>query len=216
MARVRCEHRRLALALFVSAGTVDWWQAWLYLAVGGVASIPLVRLVTTDPVLRDNRSRAGPAAEQRPVQKLIVACSALPYMAALVVPGLDHRFGWSYAPPWLAIPGNALVVLSLWLVYRVFDENRYGSATVEVAEGQHVVSTGPYAIVRHPMYAGAALYLAGMALALGSWWTLIPAVLTMLALVWRLLDEERFLAGNLPGYTDYCERVRWRLIPGVF
>lgn len=206
----------MALTLFLSAGTIDYWQAWLYLAVGTVATVPVVRLIMSDPVLRENRSRAGPAAEQRPLQKAIVASTALPAVATFVVPGLDHRFGWSQVPSWLVIAGAGLIVGSLWLAYRVFEENRYGSATVEVTAGQHVVATGPYAIVRHPMYSSAALYFVGMALALGSWWTLVPAFLTMLGLVWRLFDEERFLAQNLPGYTDYCARVRWRLIPGLF
>lgn len=206
----------VASALFLSAGTIGWWQAWLYLAVGVVTSVPVMRLVFTDPVLRENRSRAGPAAERRPLQKAIVACSAVPGIAAFVVPGLDHRFGWSDMPSWLAIAGAALIVAAMWLAYRVFAVNRYGSATVEVAEGQHVVSTGPYAVVRHPMYAAAALYFGGMALALGSWWALVPGALTVTGLVWRLFDEEAFLRENLPGYDDYCARVRWRLLPGVF
>lgn len=206
----------VALALFLSAGTIDYWQAWLYLAVGGVANVPVVRLIMSDPVLRENRTRVGPGAERRPLQKAIVALSALPAVATFVVPGLDHRFGWSSVPSWLVPAGAALIVVSQWLAYRVFKENRFGSATVEITDGQHVITTGPYAIVRHPMYSSAALYFVGMALTLGSWWALVPAFLTMLGVVWRLFDEERFLAGNLPGYSDYCARVRWRLIPGVF
>ena len=104
----------------------------------------------------------------------------------------------------------------MWMVYRVFKENSFGSATVEIAEGQKVISTDPYAVVRNPMYASAAVYLVGVPLALGSYWGLIPAVLTTLGLVWRLFDEEKLLAQNLPGYTEYCAKVRWRLIPGVF
>jgi len=206
----------IAVTLFVCAGTIDYWQSWLYLAVAAVTSIPLTRLMLTDPVLLESRTRAGPAAERRPIQRLIVACLTLVSLAAFVVPGLDHRFGWSNVPPWLAICGNALIVLAMWLCYRVFRENRYGSATVEIGRGQHVISTGPYAVMRHPMYSAAALYFVAMALALGSWWGLVPAGLMTLGFVWRLFDEERLLAENLPGYTDYCAKVRWRLMPGLF
>jgi protein-S-isoprenylcysteine O-methyltransferase Ste14 len=206
----------IALTLFLCAGTIAYWQAWLYLAVGALTSIPLTRLMLTDPALLESRTRAGPSAERRPIQKVIVTCLAAASFAAFVLPGLDHRFGWSSVPSWLAICSNALIVLAMWLCYRVFQENRYGSATVEIRQGQHVISTGPYAIVRHPMYSAAALYFVGMTLALGSWWGLVPAVLMTLGFVWRLFDEEKFLVENLPGYTEYCAKVRWRLMPGVF
>ncbi|MBO0754233.1 MAG: isoprenylcysteine carboxylmethyltransferase family protein [Bradyrhizobiaceae bacterium] len=206
----------IALTLFLCAGTIAYWEAWLYLAVGAFTSIPLTRLMLTDPTLLESRTRAGPAAERRSIQKVIVACLAAASLTAFVLPGLDHRFGWSSVPSWLAICGNALIVLAMWLCYRVFQENRYGSATVEIGHGQHVVSTGPYAVVRHPMYSAAALYFVGMTLALGSWWGLVPAALMTLGFVWRLFDEEKFLAEHLPGYTDYCAKVRWRLMPGVF
>jgi protein-S-isoprenylcysteine O-methyltransferase Ste14 len=206
----------IALALFLAAGTIDYWQAWVYLAVGAVSCVPLTRHIINDPIQRENRTRAGPAAEQRPIQKIIVACAAIPGIAVFIVPGLDHRFGWSSMPAWLVIVGDVLIVVAMWMVYRVFKENSYGSATVEIAPGQRVISTGPYAIVRHPMYTSAAVYFIGLALALGSYWGLIPALLTILGLVWRLFDEEKFLAQNLPGYADYCAQVRWHLIPGVF
>jgi protein-S-isoprenylcysteine O-methyltransferase Ste14 len=104
----------------------------------------------------------------------------------------------------------------MWMVYQVFRENSFGSAKVEVQQDQRVISTGPYAIVRNPMYASAAVYFLGLSLALGSYWGLIASFLTLLGLVWRLFDEERFLAQNLPGYTDYCAKVPWHLIPGIF
>jgi protein-S-isoprenylcysteine O-methyltransferase Ste14 len=180
----------IGLALFISAGTIAYWQAWVYLGVGAASSVPL--------------------------QKIIVACSGIPGIAAFVLPGLDHRFGWSSVPPWLSIVGNILIIVAMWMAYRVFRENSFGSATVEIAQDQQVISTGPYAIVRNPMYSSAALYFIGMSLALGSYWGLIPAILTILGLVWRLFDEEKFLAQNLPGYMDYCAKVRWHLILGVF
>ena len=102
------------------------------------------------------------------------------------------------------------------MVYRVFKANSFGSATVEVEKDQKVISTGPYAIVQNPMYSSAAVYFIGLSLALGSYWGLIPAVLTILGFVWRLFDEEKFLAQNLSGYWEYCAKVRWHLIPGIF
>ena len=206
----------IGLALFLSAGTINYWQAWVYLAVGAASSVPLTLHIIKDPILLENRTKAGPTAEQRPIQKIIEVCSGVPAIAAFVVPGLDYRLGWSSAPPWLSIIGDILIIVAMWMVYRVFKENSYGSATVEITQDQEVISTGPYAIVRNPMYSSAAVYFIGTSLALGSYWGLIPAILTILGLVWRLFDEEKFLAHNLPGYLDYCAKVRWHLIPGVF
>jgi protein-S-isoprenylcysteine O-methyltransferase Ste14 len=206
----------IGLALFLSAGTIRYWQAWVYLGVGAVSSVPLTLYIVNDPILLQNRTKAGPAAEQRPTQKIIVLVAGLPGIATFVVPGLDHRFGWSSVPPWLCIAGDLLILLGMWMGYRVFKENSFGSATVEIGKDQRVISTGPYAIVRNPMYSSAAVYFIGMSLALGSYWGLIPAILTILCLVWRLFDEEKFLAENLIGYREYCANVRWHLIPGVF
>jgi protein-S-isoprenylcysteine O-methyltransferase Ste14 len=145
-----------------------------------------------------------------------VLCAGVPAIAAFIVPAIDRRFGWSSVPPWLSIAGDLLILIAMWMVYRVFKENSFGSTTVEIANDQKVISTGPYAIVRNPMYASAAVYFVGISLALGSYWGLIASVLTILGLVWRLFAEEKFLAQNLPGYTEYCAKVRWHLIPGIF
>jgi protein-S-isoprenylcysteine O-methyltransferase Ste14 len=169
-----------------------------------------------DPILLESRTKFGPTAEQRLIQKIIVLCAGLPAIAAFIVPALDRRFGWSNMPWWLSPAGDLLILAGMWMVYRVFKENSFGSATVEIATDQRVISTGPYAIVRNPMYASAAVYFIGTSLALGSYWGLIPSVLTILGLVWRLFDEEKFLSRNLPGYTEYCAKVRWHLIPGIF
>ena len=203
-------------ALFLTAGTIQYWQAWVYLGVGAVSSILLTRHIVDDPILSENRTKAGPAAEQRLMQKIIVSLIGFPCVATFVVPGFDHRFGWSSVPLWLSIAGDLLVVLSMWMVYRVFKENSFGSATVEIGKDQRVISTGPYAIVRNPMYSSAAIYFIGLSFALGSYWGLIPAILTVFGFVWRLFDEEKFLAQNLSGYIEYCAKVRWHLIPGVF
>lgn len=206
----------IGLVLFLAAGTIKYWQAWVYLVVGGISSVLLTLFVVKDPILLENRTRFGPAAEKRGIQKVIVLCTVIPVIATFVVPGLDHRFGWSNVPWWLSLAGNLLIIVGMRMLFRVIKENSFGSATIEITDDQKVISTGPYAFVRNPMYASAALYFIGMSLALGSYWGLIASVLTILGLIWRLLDEEKFLAQNLPGYREYCAKVRWRLIPGIF
>ena len=138
------------------------------------------------------------------------------YVALLVASALDHRFGWSSPPAYLTIAADLLILLGLYIVFLVYRENSFTSATIEVAADQRVISTGPYAVVRHPMYAGGFLYLLAMPLALGSWWGLLAVAALAPFLIWRLFDEERFLKKNLLGYADYCLKLRWRLIPGVF
>jgi protein-S-isoprenylcysteine O-methyltransferase Ste14 len=136
---------------------------------------------------------------------------------AFVIMVFDHRFGWSPAvPAALSIFGDVLAALGILIYFLVVKENRYAAATVDVAEGQTVVSTGPYAFVRHPMYAGAILVFVGAPLALGSWWglLLIPLVIAVFAL--RLLSEEKFLRQNLAGYADYAQSVRYRLVPYIW
>ncbi|MGA1981595.1 MAG: isoprenylcysteine carboxylmethyltransferase family protein [Acidobacteriaceae bacterium] len=206
----------LGSAQFLAAGTLHYWQAWTFLAVVTVSSVLLTFSITKNPTLLEGRTKYGPAAEKRAIQKIIVLCAAIPGIATFIVPALDRRFGWSNVPWWLSIVGDVLIVAGLWMVYRVFKENSFGSATIEIAKDQTVITTGPYAIVRNPMYASAAVYLTGTSLALGSYWGLIPSSLTVLGLVWRLFDEEKFLAQNLPGYTEYCAKVHWHLVPGIF
>jgi protein-S-isoprenylcysteine O-methyltransferase Ste14 len=206
----------IALVLFLSAGTIHYWQAWIYLVLNAIFSALLIIFIIQDPALLERRTTAGPAAEQRPIQRVIVVCTGIPAIATFIVPGLDRRFAWSSMPPWLSILGDVLLVLSFWMVYRVFKENAFGASTVRIVEGQKVISTGPYAIVRNPMYSSATLYFLAMSLALGSYWALIPAILTILGLVWRLSDEETYLVENLQGYKEYCAKVRWHLIPGIF
>jgi len=138
------------------------------------------------------------------------------FIALLIVPALDRRWGWSAVPPVGVMVGDALVLIGFLLIVRVYRENTFTSATIQIVEHQRVISTGPYAMVRHPMYASALLYLIGTPLALGSYWGLVPIVAMLPLLIWRLLDEERFLAAQLPGYADYETRVRHRLVPFVW
>jgi protein-S-isoprenylcysteine O-methyltransferase Ste14 len=204
----------MGLLLFVPAGTIRYWQGWLYLSIfTGASVLTTVYLMRNDPALLERRLRGGPTAEKRTAQRLIMLCTSIGFIALLVVPALDQRFGWSNVPLGGISAGDILVALGFYLISLVYRENTFTSATIEIAENQKVVSTGPYAIVRHPMYASASLYLVGTPLALGSYWGLVPVVAIMLFLIWRLIDEERFLATNLPGYTEYQKRVRHRIVP---
>ena len=207
----------MGLLLFLPAGTVRYWQAWVYLALFFGASVATtLYLARHDRALLERRLRGGPTAEKRPAQRLIMLFTSLGFVALLVVPALDHRFRWSRVPLQGVLAGDLLVAVGFYLVFRVYRENTYAFATIEVAEGQRVVSTGPYAIVRHPMYASASLYLLGTPLALGSTWGLVPLAAMLPFLIWRLFDEEKLLARSLPGYAEYQQRVRHRLVPGVW
>ena len=203
----------MAVLLFGGAGTFDWWQAWLYLVVYFGASIAItLYLVRKDPALLARRVRGGPWAEKQPVQQVIMVFASVAFIGLTVLPPLDKRFGWSHMPAAVAIAGNVLVALGWLGIYRVFRENSFTSATIELAPDQRVVSTGPYAIVRHPMYSTALVMLLGAPIALGSWWGLVAMAVISPALIWRIFDEEKFLAANLPGYSSYKEKVRHRLI----
>jgi protein-S-isoprenylcysteine O-methyltransferase Ste14 len=207
----------MALLLFLPAGTARYWQAWIYLAVFFGSLLPqTLYLVRKNPALLKRRLKGGPLAEKEKSQKIIMLFTSIGFVALLVVPALDHRFLWSKAPPYMVAAGDLLTVLGFTIIFLVFKENPFTSAAIEVAVDQKVISTGPYAVVRHPMYAGGLLYLLGAPLALGSYWGLLALAAMWPFLIWRLFDEERFLSKNLPGYTEYCAKVRWRLIPGVF
>jgi protein-S-isoprenylcysteine O-methyltransferase Ste14 len=207
----------MAAALFGPAWTLDYWQAWTFLAVYGALSLAIsLYLMKKDPQLLARRMKGGPFAETSKAQKIIMSLTSLGFIGLLVVPALDRRFGWSHLPPYLALAGDLLIVSGWIVIFFVFRENTFTSATIELAPNQTVISTGPYALVRHPMYLGGAVMLAGIPIALGSWWGLLVFVAMFPALIWRLIDEERFLARNLPGYGAYQSRVRYRLIPHVW
>ena len=207
----------MGLLLFVPAGTIYYWQAWIYLSIFmGASALTTLYLLRRDPALLARRMSGGPTAEKRPAQRLIMLATSLGFIALLVVSALDVRFGWSAVPLDAVVAGDVLVAIGFGLVVRVYRENTFSSATIEVAENQTVISTGPYAIVRHPMYASGSLYLLGTPLALGSYWGFVPIAAMMPFLIWRLIDEERFLVKNLPGYAQYQKRVRHRLVPFIW
>jgi protein-S-isoprenylcysteine O-methyltransferase Ste14 len=207
----------MGLVLFGAAGTAHYWQAWVYLAIFlGASLFTTLYLMKRDRALLARRMRGGPMAEKDATQRLIMTCASLGFIGLLVVPALDHRFGWSAVPLSGILAGDALLAIGFYVVFLVYRENTFTSATIEVAVGQTVVTTGPYAVVRHPMYAGASLYLLGTPLALGSYWGLLVLAAMMPFLMWRLFDEERILARDLPGYTEYQQRVRHRLVPLIW
>ena len=207
----------LCVLIFVSAGTLDYWQGWLYWAVFAVVTSAItVYFLRNDRGLIERRMAFGPVAEPERAQRGIQSLAFVLFCALMIVPGLDRRFGWSHVPWALVLAGDLGVALGFWIVFLVFKENQYAASLVRVEEGQRVISTGPYAYVRHPMYLGALLLFAGTALALGSWWALAIVPALKLVLVARLLDEERRLSADLPGYDAYRRNVRYRLVPRVW
>jgi protein-S-isoprenylcysteine O-methyltransferase Ste14 len=203
--------------LFLPAGTLDYWQAWTFLGVLLACSLVLgIYLLVYDRALLRRRLQIGPLAEKEASQKIIVALIMLSVMAIPVFCSFDRRFGWSTTPPWASVLGDALLVLSYVIFIIVFKENTYGASNIQVEEGQTVIASGLYAHVRHPMYAGALVMMVSMPPSLGSWWGFFLVPLAVPVLVWRILDEERFLRKNLPGYADYQSKVRYRLVPCVW
>lgn len=204
----------IASVLFGSAGTLYDGRAWVMLAVFfGCAGLITVWLWFRDKALLERRVKAGPGSEPELIQNVIQGLAALVFLATFAVSGLDRRFGWSYVPFAISLTGDGLIALGFLIVFHTFHENTFTAGTIEIAEGQRVIDTGPYAIVRHPMYTGALIMLAGIPLALGSWRALIPAALLVPVIVWRLIREEAYLAASLAGYGDYRDRVRYRLVP---
>jgi protein-S-isoprenylcysteine O-methyltransferase Ste14 len=205
------------LVLFLPAWTLDYWQAWLYWLIYAVGTvIGTAYFLRRDPKLIERRLTIGPAAEKEPKQKLIMSAASIIFILTLVIPGIDHRLHWSDLSPWPALLGEAGVLAGYAIVAATVLQNSYAAATIRVEAEQPVVSTGLYAIVRHPMYSGSLLMLGLTPLALGSAWGLLMIVPIFAGLSWRLIDEERVLKRDLPGYEDYCRKVRYRLVPFVW
>jgi protein-S-isoprenylcysteine O-methyltransferase Ste14 len=207
----------IGAALFITAGTLNYWQGWLFLAVFGVSvSAITVYLMKNDPKLLERRVKAGPTAEKEKTQIIIQIITTIEFIALLILPAVDHRLGWSVVPQAIVFGGDMLVALGLYMVFIVFKENTFTSATIEIHDKQKVISTGPYARVRHPMYTGSLVMLLGLPLALGSWWGLLAVIPMKLTIMWRLLEEENFLVKNLPGYKEYKQKVKYRLVPFIW
>lgn len=209
----------LGVILFVPAGTIRYWQGWVYLAILGLPSFTIyLYFLKHDPQLVERRLR-GRELESR--QKWIMYGSAPIFLAVFLLPGLDFRWGWSRAwagsgPPWLTLLAQAVALSGMLMTGWVVSVNRYAARTIRVEDGQKVISGGPYRFVRHPMYTGMLLLGLSTPLALGSTITLPAFALILPFLALRLLNEEKVLRARLSGYTEYCQKTRWRLIPFVW
>jgi protein-S-isoprenylcysteine O-methyltransferase Ste14 len=204
----------LPALLVVPAGTLAYWEAWTYLAIVLIpVTLTAAILLVRDPELLQRRMKKG---EKDPAQGRIVALAAVLFLALILIPGFDRRFGWSRVPLPAVIAADLVVLVGYGLFIRVLRENRSASRVIEVESGQRVVATGPYAVVRHPMYVAIAMMALATPVALGSWLAFIPALLLVPVLAARIRNEERLLAAELMGYRDYMRTTVYRLIPGVW
>ncbi|MDG4666216.1 isoprenylcysteine carboxylmethyltransferase family protein [Mycobacterium sp. 236(2023)] len=207
----------LVASLFLPAGTFDYWQAWVFLVVFTLTTIvPTAVLAVRYPDALARRAKAGPMAESRPAQRIIISLTVVLVFATFVLSALDHRFGWSHVPVWLVVVGNILVGVGLAIAQLVIVQNNYAGATITVESGQPLVSTGLYGFVRHPMYFGTVVMMVGTPLALDSLWGLLGVLASVPVLAARILDEEKMLNDQLAGYREYVQQVRHRLIPGLW
>jgi protein-S-isoprenylcysteine O-methyltransferase Ste14 len=204
----------MCVIFFLPAGSFKYWEAWVYSVAMFIPMIStIVYLVKKDPALLERRMRLK---EKEKKQKIIVQYFRLPFILGFFIPGFDYRFNLSEISAVIVIIANIIVFLGYWWVFLVFRENSYTSRIVEVEKDQKVISTGPYAIVRHPMYTGAILMFLFTPIALGSWWALIVFIFLPVILIFRILNEERMLLKELSGYEEYCRKTRYRLIPYVW
>ena len=209
----------LGIVLFIAlifwpAGTFHYWQGWLFFAVLSTSTTAFtVYLAIYDKPLLERRLAAGPWHEKEWSQKIIVSLIFITFFALIVFSALDYRYGWSPVSPGISIAADVLIVLSFLFIFWVIKVNSYAASNVRVEKNQTVIDTGPYAYVRHPMYAAAIWFIIGIPLALGAWWSILLSISSFPILVWRLLDEEKILRRDLRGYTEYTRRVPYRLIP---
>lgn len=204
----------LALALFIPAGTLNYWEAWLYLAVlFGPVLVFGAYLARNEPELLERRLRTR---ETELRQRWIIRLALVGFVVAVLLPGFDHRFGWSDIPTWVVLLADLMILVGYGLFVYVLLSNHYASRVVEVEAGQPVITTGPYAVVRHPMYVAVLVMWLLMPVALGSWWAVLPMLVIIPVLVLRIQNEEEVLLRELPGYREYTAQVRYRLLPGLW
>ena len=204
----------MALLFFLPARTIYFWEAWVFMILLFIPAICLLfYLIRKDPEVLEKRMKMK---EKEKEQKLIMSLSSLFFIGALLIPGFDKYYGWSNIPLWLKIFGDIMVFLGYIMFVAVLLQNRYASRIIELQEKQKVIDTGLYSVVRHPMY-DAFLLLYGFApLALGSYWMLLGNVLLIFVIVFRILNEEKVLKKELAGYKEYAQKVKYRLIPGLW
>lgn len=204
----------VGLLLFLPAGTLSYANGWLFI---GLLFLPMlllgIVLLIRSPELLEKRLGAK---EKENTQKGVVAASGLLFIVGFVVAGLDFRFGWSEMPLWVVIVASVVLLISYALYAEVMRENAYLSRTVEVREGQKVVDTGLYGIVRHPMYAVTVWLFLSIPVVLGSWWAFLCFLPYVALIVIRIINEEKLLSSELDGYEEYKKRVRYRLLPFIW
>jgi protein-S-isoprenylcysteine O-methyltransferase Ste14 len=204
----------LGTMFFGLAGTFRYWEAWAFMAVLFIpVLLVLLYFLRHDPKVLEGRLRAK---EDRAQQKTITKWFSIVWMVAFLIPGLDHRYGWSSVPAFVVVLADVLVLAGYFIFFLTLRENRFASRIIRVDEGQTVIKTGPYSVLRHPMYLGVTLMLVFAPLALGSYWAMIPTLTTPLFLALRIVDEEKLLMGELPGYREYTRQTPFRLIPRVW
>ncbi len=204
----------LGLFILVPAGTINYWQVYVYIAVLVVPMIfVLFYFLQNDPIFLERRTRAK---EKEKVQIIIQIVFTFILLSGFVIPGFDKRFGWSDIPIYIVIVADIVILFGYLIIFFVFKQNSYASRVVEVEKSQKVISTGLYGFVRHPMYIGVIIMFIPTPVALGSYWGLIPMVTIPLAIVFRILNEEKVLCKDLPGYKEYCQKTRYRLIPFIW
>jgi len=204
----------LALIIILPAGKWDYWQGWMYLFTLYIPMFFIFSyLLKNDPALLERRMRMR---EKEAAQRKIIALSYLYFLVAFIMPGFDVRFGWSNVPPLVSIIADVFVFAGYMGFFWVLATNSFLSRVVEVDANQKVISSGPYAVVRHPMYAAVSIMYIASPLALGSYWAVLPAALIVPLLVARIRNEEQVLRRELPGYDEYTNTVRFRLLPGIW
>jgi protein-S-isoprenylcysteine O-methyltransferase Ste14 len=204
----------IGIFTLLPAGTFNYWQVYLYFAVVVVPMIfVLIYFLKTDPRFLERRTKTTEKVKE---QKLIQLINLPVFISAFIIPGLDRRFGWSDVPVEIIIITNFVILGGYLIIFNVFKQNSYASRIVETDKDQKVITTGLYSVVRHPMYIGVLIMYLPTPLALGSYWGLIPMALLPVALVLRILNEEKVLIENLDGYKEYCRKTRYRLIPYIW
>lgn len=206
----------IGAVLSLIAWTFDYWQAWVFAILFNLGTASQgIYLFIKDPELLERRKQVAPEDEST-TERFLIIFGLLSLICLIIFSAIDYRFGWSYISVFVTLVGDSLIILSFIFYYFVFMENSFAASSIRTFEGQSVISTGLYAIIRHPKYVGDIILIAGIPLALGSWWGLTFLLVTIPSLAWRILDEEKLLKKNLPDYSEYMKEVHFRLLPYIW